>query len=114
LLAEAAKRGQSGRERIAAGREARAARPQTLLLPVEAYAGRYENPLYGTLVLGVDGGRLQAAMGAATCPVEVFDAAKHQLRVELFGSGEVVSAIVAEDGRSVPALQFRNLRFDRR
>lgn len=113
-LAMATERGERGRAGIAADREQRAARPQTLPLPLEAYVGRYVSPTYGTLVLEVGDGRLQAAMGAARCPVEVFDGTKHQLRVELFGSGEVIGAILGEDGRSVAALEFQGTRFERR
>jgi len=109
-LAAAAERGR----RIVADLEKRAANVGVLPLPLDAYAGRYASPIYGTLVLEVLDGRLQASMGAARCPAEVFDAAKHQLRVELFGGGSVVTAVLAEDGRSVSALELLETRFDRR
>ena len=77
------------RERVAADRARRAARPQTLPFPLEAYAGTYENDLYGRLVFSIVNGKLEARAGAAQSAVEVFDGANNALRVELTGSGQV-------------------------
>ena len=76
----------------------RAARPQTMPLPFPAYAGRYESPAMGTLVLSINPqGRLEARMGAAWSAVEVYDGTRNQLRVELFGGGTVLTMEVAGD-----------------
>jgi len=91
------------RERIGADRARRAARPQTLPLPLTAYAGVYENPAWGRVELAVVEGRLEARAGAARSPVEVFDNTKHQLRVELTGGGTVVQMEVEGD-RAVAAV----------
>jgi CubicO group peptidase (beta-lactamase class C family) len=86
------------RENIRTDRARRAARPQITPLPFAAYAGRYENPLMGTLVLTLDReGKLEASAGVAWSGVEVFDGGKHQLRVELFGSGSVLTMHVEGD-----------------
>jgi CubicO group peptidase (beta-lactamase class C family) len=77
------------RERVAADRARRAARPQTLPFPLEAYAGTYENALYGRIVFSVVNGKLEARAGQAWSAVEVFDGTKNALRVELTGSGTV-------------------------
>jgi hypothetical protein len=45
-------------------------------------------------------GRLRATAGAAQSAVEVYDASRNQLRVELSGSGSVVT-VDLEDGRAV-------------
>ena len=78
-----------GRERLAAELEKRRQRQQKLPHPLDAYAGDFVNPAWGTLVFRRSGGGLEVSMGAARSPVEVFDATKNQLRVELFGRGTV-------------------------
>ena len=88
------------RERVTADRARRAARPQTLPFPLEAYAGTYENELYGRLVFSVVNGKLEARAGEAWSAVEVFDGAQNALRVELTGSG-TVARFVIENGRAV-------------
>lgn len=97
---------------VAADRARRAARSQVLPLPLDRYAGVFENPLLGTIELSVVNGRLYSRAGAAQAPVEVFDAAKNQLRFELSGSGSVVPVEVV-DGRVV-ALTYQGGRFTRR
>ena len=50
------------------------------------------NPLLGTLVLRLaEDGALEARLGVARSKVEVFDASKNQLRVELLGRGSVLT-----------------------
>ena len=87
------------REGIAADRARRAARSQVLPHPLEAYAGVYTNPSFGTIELRIVDGRLHAIAGAAQSAVEVFDASRNQLRVELSGSGSVVT-VEMENGRA--------------
>jgi CubicO group peptidase (beta-lactamase class C family) len=89
----------------------RAARSQVLPYPLDAYAGTYVNPVWGHLALQVVNGKLEARMGAAWSAVEVFDASKNQLRVELFGSGEVVN-VTMSDGRA-SALTLTGTTFQR-
>lgn len=88
------------RERVAADRARRAARPQTLPFPLEAYAGTYENELFGRVVFSVVNGKLEARAGQAWSPVEVFDGQNNALRVELTGSGSV-ARFTMENGRAV-------------
>lgn len=78
----------------------RAARPQNLPFPLEAYAGDYENELYGRLQIRVVNGKLEARMGSAWSVIEVFDNTKNRLRVEIFGSGQVVD-VEMKDERAV-------------
>ena len=107
IRAEAA----SARERIAADRSRRAARPQTLPFPLEAYAGAYENELYGRLVFSVVNGKLEVRAGEAWSAVEVFDGAQNALRVELTGSGTV--ARFTFDGSRAVAVEVSGVRFRR-
>jgi CubicO group peptidase (beta-lactamase class C family) len=102
----------AARERIAADRARRAARPQTLPFPLEAYAGTYENELYGRIVFSVVNGRLEARAGQAWSAVEVFDGANNALRVELTGSGEVARFTI-ENGRAV-SVEIGGTVFQRR
>ncbi|HJU69716.1 MAG TPA: serine hydrolase [Gemmatimonadaceae bacterium] len=99
------------RERVAADRARRAARPQTLPFPLEAYAGTYENDLYGRLVFSVVNGKLEARAGAAWSAVEVFDGAQNALRVELTGSGSV--ARFTFEGNRAIAVEVSGVRFRR-
>ena len=99
------------RERVAADRARRAARPQTLPFPLEAYAGTYENELYGRLVFSVVNGKLEARAGQAWSAVEVFDGAQNALRVELTGSG-TVARFTFEGDRAV-AVEISGVRYRR-
>jgi CubicO group peptidase (beta-lactamase class C family) len=101
------------RERIGADRARRAARPQTLPLPLTTYAGVYENPAWGRVELSIVNGKLEARAGNAWSAVEVYDNTKHQLRVELTGGGTVVQMEIEGD-RAVAAVvdgvRYRRVR----
>jgi hypothetical protein len=99
------------RERIGADRARRAARPQTLPLPLTAYAGVYENPAWGRVELSVVNGKLEARAGAAWSAVEVYDNTKHQLRVELTGGGTVVQMEI--EGNHAVAAVVDGVRYRR-
>ena len=100
------------RENIRTDRARRAARPQNMPLPLAAYAGRYEDPLLGSLALELNPeGKLEATAGAAWSAVEVYDGTKHQLRVELFGSGSVLT--MAVEGERVVGATFNGRTFRR-
>jgi CubicO group peptidase (beta-lactamase class C family) len=92
--------------------ERRAARSQVLPFPLEAYAGTYENPAMGHLRIEVVNGKLEARFGAAWSAIEVFDATKNQLRIELFGNGEIVN-VEMKDGKAA-ALSFGGNEYRRR
>jgi len=91
--------------------ERRAARPQALQYPLEAYAGTYENPAMGHLKIEVVNGKLEAHLGAAWSAIETFDAAKNQLRIEMFGQGEVINVKIV-DGKAT-ALEFGGNEYKR-
>jgi hypothetical protein len=65
----------------------------------------------GHLDLQLVNGKLEARMGAAWSAVEVYDNTKNQLRVELFGNGEVAT-VTMKDGRA-ESIQFEGLTFAR-
>jgi CubicO group peptidase (beta-lactamase class C family) len=99
------------REGVAADAAKRAARGRSMRLPWAAFAGRYRNPDWGTIELHAQGDSLVARMGLARSAVQVYDRAKDQLRVELFGSGSVLTAEIAGD--RVVALELAGARFIR-
>ena len=66
---------------------------------LSAYVGQYRNPSLGTVQILETDGKLEARFGAAWSAVETFDASANQLRVEPFGSGQVVS-VSMENGRA--------------
>lgn len=100
------------RTRMAEDFARRAARPQTLPHPLEAYAGTYVSPLYGQLVLSLANGKVEANMGAAWSAVEVYDASKNQLRLELFGNGEVATVTMA--GGRASSIAMSGIEFSRK
>ena len=102
------------RDAVAADRARRAARSQRLAHPLAAYAGEYANPDWGTLRLRVRGARLEAEMGVARSAVEVYDAAKEKLRVELFGGGDVVDAVFTEGAAKATALRLEGVSYARK
>ncbi|MHC4989665.1 MAG: serine hydrolase domain-containing protein [Planctomycetota bacterium] len=89
-LTQARDMASQGRDRIRADRERRAARPQVLPHPLATYAGTYENPVMGRVTLSVVEDRLEATMGNLWSAVEVYDATRDALRVELTGGGDVL------------------------
>lgn len=99
------------RENINADMKRRAARPQDLSFPLSAYAGVFENPAMGKLRIEAVNGKLEAHLGAAWSAIEVFDNTKNQLRIALFGNGEVMN-VEMKDGRAV-AVSFAGSEFVR-
>ena len=64
----------------------------------------------GSLVLTLNAeGKLEARAGVASGPVEIFDGSKHQLRIELFGGGEVLTMEV--EGDRVVAAKLGEARY---
>jgi len=106
-------RAEDRRNRIRADRERRAARPQELPRPLEAYAGVYESSGLGRMTWSIRDGRLHAAIGLAQSVVEVFNGAEDKLRVELTGSGMVVSFEFPQGADLATALTVAGERFER-
>jgi CubicO group peptidase (beta-lactamase class C family) len=70
----------------------RAARQrQPLLHRLEDFAGTYEANGFGSVVFTVRDGHLEYRWGDIYGPAEIFDASKNQMRIEIAGSGIVVS-----------------------
>ena len=79
-----------GKSEFLADVQKRAARPWMLQHSNEAYVGRYENPMYGTIVIEQRGDRLVASLGHLNAVIEPFTEPE-SARVELIpGTGEVL------------------------
>jgi len=103
----------SGLLAIAAADSVRASRQQPLERPVTDYVGAYFDPAYGTVHIVQQGGKLAFQWGALQGPAEVFDASKHQLRVEIAGSGNVITFQFAGPGPA-SAIDFQGVTLQRR
>ncbi len=62
-----------------------------LIHPLKDFAGSYYDPNFGALVFTLEGDSLHYRWGAVYGPAEVYDATKNQLRIEVAGSGNVVT-----------------------
>lgn len=99
------------RDRMTGDIKRRSERPQQLPFPLAAYTGLFEDPVLGRLRLALVNGKLEARVGAAWSAVEVFDNVKNELRINLFGDGEVF-AVEMKDGKAV-ALRVAEREFRR-
>jgi CubicO group peptidase (beta-lactamase class C family) len=98
-MAELRKRFADSRRNVATQDSIRAARQlQPLGRPLADFAGVYEESSLGKITFTIDDGRLAYRWGALYGPVEIYDAAKGQLRIELAGSGNVVTFTFAGTG----------------
>ncbi len=89
----------------------RAARPQQLPHPLEAYTGTFANDVIGEMQWVLKNGKLEVTMGKMWSPVEVYDAGENQLRVELMGGGQVI-AFQFENG-TASGLKYLGFDFKR-
>jgi CubicO group peptidase (beta-lactamase class C family) len=101
------------RREIATHREERAARLAPLLHPLEAFSGRYESPILGTMEWRVVADGLEVRIGVLESRAEVYDAAANQLRIELAGSGQVAAFRFPEGGGPASAVSVAGIPFQR-
>ncbi len=81
----------AARQRQAASDSVRRSRQRPLRRPVADFAGSYFNEAFGTVAFVVTDGALRYRWGVLEGLTEVFDAEKDQLRIEIAGSGNVIS-----------------------
>ena len=81
----------AARARQAASDSLRRSRQQPLRHRVADFAGSYFNEAFGTIAFSARGNALSYRWGVLDGPVEVFDAAKDQLRFEIAGSESVAT-----------------------
>lgn len=90
----------------------RAARLAPLAHPLEAFAGAYESARLGRITWLIVAGGLEARIGVVSSRAEVFDAANHELRIEI-GGGTVAGFEFPDGGGPATAVTIRSERFER-
>jgi len=95
----------AGRAGVARQDSVRAERQRRPLgRPLTDFAGDYEEPSFGRITFTMTDHGLVYRWGALSGPVEVFDATKTQLRIEVAGSGNVVGFTFANEGPAQTAV----------
>jgi CubicO group peptidase (beta-lactamase class C family) len=94
----------------------RAARQrQPLARPLADFAGAYEEPSFGTITFAVTDSGLAYRWGVLYGPAQIADAAKGQIRIEVAGSGALVTFDFADDGPGgARSIEWQGIRFLRR
>jgi CubicO group peptidase (beta-lactamase class C family) len=91
----------------------RAARQlQPLGRPLRDFTGTFQEPSFGTITFTERNGHLEYRWGAVYGPAEIYDATKDQLRIEIAGSGEVVTFTFTGPG-SARAVELQGVTFAR-
>jgi CubicO group peptidase (beta-lactamase class C family) len=113
-MAELRQRFAGSRSSVAAQDSVRAARQlQPLGRPLTDFTGVYEEPSFGRITFTLHDGRLAYRWGALFGPAEIYDASKGQLRIEIAGSGDVVTFAFAGAGPA-RSLQLQGVTFPRK
>lgn len=113
-LADLRKRMEDGKKALATQDSVRAARQRVPLShPLSDFAGTYEEPSYGKVVFTLRDGQMAYRWGPLYGPAEVFDAAKNQMRLELAGSGNVVTFSFPGAGRA-QSIDLQGVTFRRK
>jgi len=103
----------SARRSVATSDSVRAERQrQPLGRPLTDFTGTFHDDNYGAVVFRLENGRLQYRWGALYGPAETHDASRGQLRVEVAGSGTVVSFDLPARGPAT-AITINGIRFGR-
>lgn len=103
----------TARRNAASSDSTRAARQQVPLgRPLADFAGRFAEPSFGEVAFSLRGGRLEYRWGVLSGPVEIFDAARHQLRIEIAGGGHVVSFVFSGPGGAT-SITLQGVTFNR-
>jgi CubicO group peptidase (beta-lactamase class C family) len=110
-LAEYTKNLEAGKAALAKEKEKRAARQQPTQLPLESYTGTYESLAYGRMIWKLTSGQLHVSLGVASSAAEVYDASKNMFRVELTGSGDVVTFAVPQGANAPRRLLYNGYTF---
>ncbi len=85
-LAQLQDRLNRARQQVETDRAALAARQRPLPRPLASYAGRFEDPAMGPVIVSVQGDSLRIRWGVLSGTLLVQDAERSQLRMDLLGS----------------------------
>ena len=112
-MAELRTRFGGARRNVATRDSTRAARQREPLgRPLRDFAGVYEEPSFGKITFILHDGQLEYRWGAVYGPAEIYHPAKRQLRIEIAGSGTVVTFAFA-DGGPARSLELEGVTFAR-
>ena len=100
------------KQQIATNESQRAARQQPMDRPLTDFAGTYRSEAMGTIRFELKGDHLEYRWGAVYGPAEIFDGAKHILRIEVAGSGQTVEFQFTGPGPAA-AIESNGRRFER-
>jgi len=85
---------------------------QSLRRPLSDFVGRFSEPSYGEVTFTLRDGRLEYGWGVLRGPVEIFDASRDQLRIEIAGSGNTVAFSFAGQGPA-RSIELQGVTFNR-
>ena len=85
---------------------------QPLRRPLSDFAGRFSEPSFGELAFTLRDGRLEFTWGVVRGPVEIFDASRNQLRIEIAGTGSSVAFMFGAQGPA-QSIQVQGITFTR-
>lgn len=85
---------------------------QRLRRPLSEFAGRFSEPSFGELAFTLRDGRLEFTWGVVRGPVEIFDASRNQLRLEIAGTGSPVTFMFGAQGPA-QSIQVQGITFTR-
>lgn len=112
-MTELRRRFSDSQKGVATQDSTRAARQRVpLSRPLADFAGTYAEPSYGKITFTIQDGRLAYRWGALYGPAEIYDATKGQLRIEIAGSGSVVTFSFAGAGPA-RSLELQGVTFAR-
>jgi CubicO group peptidase (beta-lactamase class C family) len=94
-------------------KEKRTASQQKTRVPLDSYTGVYESLALGRMTWNLADDRLHVTMGVASSVAEVYDPSKNMFRVELTGSGEVVTFAIPDGTTQPERLLYGGYTFQR-
>jgi CubicO group peptidase (beta-lactamase class C family) len=98
---------------VATSDSTRAARQrQPLDRPLSDYTGRFSDHAFGEVAFTLRDGRLGYSWGVLRGPAEILDASRHQMRIEIAGSGTPVSFDLSGPG-AAQSIQIQGVTFNR-
>jgi CubicO group peptidase (beta-lactamase class C family) len=103
----------TARRNAASSDSTRAARQQqSLSRPYADFTGRFTDPSYGAVTFAIRDGRLEYTWGVLRGPVEILDASRQQMRIEIAGTGRPVTFQFTGSG-AARSIQLAGVTFNR-
>jgi CubicO group peptidase (beta-lactamase class C family) len=104
---------ETGKRSVASTDSTRAERQRKPLgRPLSDFTGRFAEPAYGELTFTLRDNRLEYSWGVLDGPVEIFDASRLQMRIEVAGTGTPVTFTFSGSGPA-QSIQVQGVTFAR-